>query len=82
MTEMKMIRNAKNAVVGASNKVAAVGTGLLVGMGSAMATPPAGFDATEITDKIAANAVIAGVIIGAFILAVWGLRSLGLLRGK
>lgn len=62
-------------------KAAAVGTGLMVAAGSALATPPA-FDSSSITTKITENAATATLIIGAFILAVWGLRSMGLLKGR
>jgi protein-S-isoprenylcysteine O-methyltransferase Ste14 len=61
---------------------AGVAVGLaLVGIGSASAQS-AGFDATSITTKITENAATATLIIGAFILAVWGLRSMGLLKGR
>lgn len=40
------------------------------------------FDASAITSKIVSNGAIAVGIIGALILAGWGVRSMGLLRGR
>lgn len=40
------------------------------------------FDSDSITNTIAANGLIAVGIVGALILAGWGVRSMGLLRGR
>lgn len=60
-------------------KAAAVGTAAVMGVGSAMASG-GGFDSSAITSAITTNVGIASGIIGAFILGVWTLRSLGLLK--
>ncbi len=60
-------------------KAVAVGTTAMVVAGSASAQS---FDSSSIITKITDNALVATGIIGAFILAVWGLRSMGLLKGR
>lgn len=62
-------------------KAAAAGTGLMVAAGSALASTSTAFDSGPITSKITENVGVAVVIIGAFILGRWTLRSMGLLKG-
>lgn len=80
MNLKKLFHDAAEAAKSAKAKAVAVGTGLTVAAGSAMATPAA-FDSTAITAKITENVGVAVVIIGAFILGRWTLRSMGLLKG-
>ena len=54
------------------------GVALVPAAGMAMAQDA--FDATEIEAKIASNTLVAVGLIGAFILGVWTLRSMGLLK--
>lgn len=63
----------------AAGKVAAVGTGLAAS-GMAMASGGGGFDSATVISKIEENAGTAALILGAFILAIWGLRSMGLFK--
>ena len=77
---MKLFNKAAEAVKGARAKAAGVGAGLMVAAGSAMATPTAGFDTSGIVAKIEANTEAALLLVGAFILGVWTLRSMGLLK--
>jgi hypothetical protein len=72
------VQTVKNRVADLRGKAATVGTGLLLAGGSAMATA---FDSAPITSKITENVGVAVVIIGAFILGRWTLRSMGLLKG-
>jgi hypothetical protein len=61
-------------------KAAAVGSTAMVAAGSAFAGGGGGFDASAIEAAIDANKTIALGVIGAFILAVWALRSMSLLK--
>ena len=73
----------KNAVVSLKSRAAAAGTGVaaLIGSGAAMASAPSGgFDASTVVAKITENGATALTIVGAFILAVWGLKAMGLLK--
>ena len=60
-------------------KAVAAGTALATLSGSALAAG-GGFDSSSIVTKITENAAEAALVIGAFILAVWGLRAMGLLK--
>ena len=60
---------------------AAVATTAVVASGSALATP-AGFDSSAVTSAITSNLAIAVTVIGAFIVAVWTLRAMGLLQRR
>lgn len=58
---------------------------LLAGAGTAVASLAAsasgtGFDSSSITTKITENTATAVLIIGAFILGIWTLRTMGLLK--
>lgn len=82
MNEKNKVQRLKLRVKGAAAKVAAAGTALVASSGAAMASVPAPFDSASIITKIEENAATGALIIGAFILAVWGLRSMGLFRGR
>ena len=77
-----MFERTKQAFANAKNKVKSVavatGTALVTVAGNAAAATGT-FDSASIVTKIQANAAEAVLIIGAFILAVWGLRAMGLL---
>lgn len=73
-------RSAKERATGLTAKAAVVGTALVPGF--AFASGGSGFDSSDILAKITENSGIAVAIIGAMILAVWGLRSMGLLKGR
>jgi len=61
-------------------KFAAFVTACVFALAAPMAMAASGsFDSASIVTKIQANAAEAVLIIGAFILAVWGLRAMGLL---
>src|SRR5690606_9758971 len=64
----------------AKRVAAAVGTAAAVAGGSAFAGGGGGFESSAITSAITTHVGIASGIIGAFILGVWTLRSLGLLK--
>lgn len=73
-----MFERTKQAFAKAKKSVVAAGTAATVFTGNAMAASGT-FDSSSIIAKIEANAAEAVLIIGAFILAVWGLRAMGLL---
>jgi hypothetical protein len=76
----RLTNGAKRVVSQVRTKAAVAGGALAVLAGNASATTgTGGFDSSTIVAKIEANAVEATLIIGAFILAVWGLRAMGLL---
>lgn len=79
VTGEKQVNEKKQKAASLRGKAAAVGTAALAGAGSAMASG-GGFDSSAITSAITTNVGIASGIIGAFILGVWTLRSLGLLK--
>ena len=61
-------------------KLSAFVTACVFALVAPMAMAASGsFDSASIVTKIQANAAEAVLIIGAFILAVWGLRAMGLL---
>lgn len=71
MTKFQNVRKrASAAVVGAASALAA----------GAAAASGGGFDESTITAKIAENGATAVVIVGAMILALWGIKSMGLLK--
>lgn len=70
---------ALQAVRNGASRVAA-GTSALVVSGAALATEPTGFDSSTIVAKIEANAAEAVLIVGAFILGIWGLKAMGLFK--
>lgn len=74
------LHQGRDAARNLGRKVATGGALLALGTGSALAS--GGFDSSTITAKITENQGIAIGIIGAMILAVWALRSMGLLRGR
>jgi hypothetical protein len=49
-------------------------------VGTFAALPALAFTASDVTSKITDNTLIAVTLIGAFILGVWTLRSMGLLK--
>lgn len=69
---------ALDSIKSGSKKVAAAGTLALVGAQSAMAQST-GFDESEITAAITSNLGKALIVVGAFLVAVWTLRAMGLL---
>ena len=75
------LSNIRNTVsnIASRAKVAAgataAGASGLIASGSAFA-----FDATEVTANIAEYGATAVTIVGAFILAVWGVKAMGLLK--
>lgn len=72
-----IVKRAGNAVASKFKRVVAA---LTVALFSLPAFAASGsFDSASIVTKIQANAAEAVLIIGAFILAVWGLRAMGLL---
>lgn len=76
-----MKKNFRNTLTTAAHRAkiaaggVAAGASGLVASGSAMA-----FDATEVTAKIVEYGATAVTIVGAFILAVWGVKAMGLLK--
>lgn len=70
---------ARAAFNSAKAKAVAVGGTAMVASGSALATP-GGFDSSAITSAITSNVATAVVVIGAFIVGVWTLRAMGLLK--
>lgn len=69
-----------NFVQNASSKAAVAG--LALSPGFAFASGGTGFDSASIITKITENGETAVLILGALILAAWGLKSMGLLRGR
>jgi hypothetical protein len=63
-----------------SAPVAAAGAALATLSGGAMATGTGGFDSSTVITKITNYGVEATLIVGAFILAVWGLKAMGLFK--
>lgn len=72
--------NTTTARKGFRAKVASAVAAAAAAPGLALASGGSGFDASEITAQITANAATAVGIVGAFALAVWGLRAMGLLK--
>lgn len=75
-----LYRSAKERAQSVAGKAAIAGTALVPGF--AFASGGGSFDSASITAKITENAATATLIVGAMILAVWGLRSMGLLKGR
>lgn len=71
---------AVNAIKTGGRKVAAAGALSVVGVQSAMAQT--GFDESAITGAITSNLGKALIVVGAFLVAVWTLRAMGLLGRK
>lgn len=79
MNNQNRFTRARNAVQNAATKV---GTALTLGMvtvGSAMAQAT-GYDETGVIAKITENGGKAVLVVGAFIVAAWGIKSMGLLK--
>lgn len=74
----KMFTSAKERANNMTAKAAVVGSALVPGL--AFAGGGSGFDSSAITTAISDNAAIAVGIIGAFALAVWSLKAMGLLK--
>lgn len=66
-----------NAIKSGGQKIAAAGALSVVGVQSAMAQT--GFDESAITAAITSNLGKALIVVGAFLVAVWTLRAMGLL---
>ena len=62
------------------NKAAAVGTLALVTASTASAQAAGGFDQAAVIAKIAEYGLVAVAIVGAFILARWGVKAMGLMK--
>lgn len=76
-----LYRSAKERAHSVAGKAAIACTALVPGFAFASGGG-SGFDSSTIISKINENSGTAVMIIGAMVLAVWGLRSMGLLKGR
>lgn len=67
------------AIKSGGKKVGVAVAGTLISAQSAMAAVGGGFDESAITGAITANLGKALLVVGAFLVAVWTLRAMGLL---
>ncbi len=63
-----------------NNKYKAATSAGLATVGALASNAAMAFDAADVTSAITSNTATAVVLIGAFILGVWTLRSMGLLK--
>lgn len=79
MTEKKTFRQ-RAVGVARSAKFHAVTGGVALVPAAGMALAQDGFDSSTIESQITSNTAIAVSLVGLFILGVWSLRSMGLLK--
>lgn len=80
MNRSKLVNSLRSAKDAATVRLAPLAAGATALTVSGGAFAQDGFDAGSITAQIASHGATAVSIVGAFILAVWGLKAMGLLK--